>query len=80
MQYTIRNIPDALDTALRERARQENRSLNEIVVRALGRAMGFSREAVRHRDVGDVAGTWREDPAFDQAISDQHSVDDELWK
>ncbi len=80
MQYTIRNIPEALDTALRERAKQEKRSLNEVVIQALVRAMGFTRDAIRHRDLSDVAGTWREDPAFNQAISDQHSVDEELWK
>ena len=80
MQYTIRNVPESLDAALRERARQENKSLNEVVVQALARAMGFTREPIRHRDVRDIAGTWREDPTFDRAVEDQHQVDEELWR
>ena len=80
MQYTIRNIPDALDSALRERAKAEGRSLNEVTIRALARGLGFSRQRLRHRDLSDLAGTWKEDPDFDQAIADQHVIDSELWK
>ncbi|MFQ5790106.1 MAG: hypothetical protein ACE5JI_06460 [Acidobacteriota bacterium] len=80
MQYTIRNIPKALDDALRRRAKEEEKSLNEVVVQALARAMGLTRDAVRHRDLSDLAGTWKEDPEFDQAIADQRVIDEELWK
>ena len=80
MQYTLRNIPEALDAALRERSRVSGRSLNEVAVEALGRGLGLSQEALRHRDLKDLAGTWRNDPAFDRAIVDQHAIDDELWK
>lgn len=79
MQYTIRNIPEALDAALRERARQQRKSLNEVMVQTLAEGIGFSLEKKRHRDLGDLAGTWREDPEFDRAIADQHRIDDELW-
>ncbi len=80
MQYTIRNVPEPLDEVLRERAKQEKKSLNEIVLQALARAMGFSREPLRHRDLSDIAGRWREDPEFDRAIEDQHVIDDDLWQ
>ena len=80
MQYTLRNIPDALDEALRERARAENKSLNQVAIDALARALGLGRRAARHRDLSDLAGRWREDPDFDQAIADQDQVDEELWK
>lgn len=80
MQYTLRNIPETLDAALRERARATGKSLNEVAVEALGRALGFTQETLRHRDLGDLAGTWRNDPSFDRAIVDQHAIDDELWK
>ena len=75
MQYTIRNIPDALDSALRERSKAEGRSLNEVTIRALARGLGFSRELLRHRDLSDLAGTWKEDPDFDRAIADQDVID-----
>ena len=80
MQYTLRNIPENLDAALRERARETGKSLNEVAVEALGRGLGFAEEARRQRNLRDLAGTWRNDPAFDRAIADQHSIDDQLWK
>ncbi len=80
MQYTLRNVPEALDEALRERARAESKSLNQVAIEALASALGLERRAVRHRDLSDLAGRWREDPEFDRAIADQDRVDDELWK
>ena len=80
MQYTIRNIPDALDVALRERAKSENKSLNEVAIEALAHSLGFSGDPIRGRDLSDLAGTWQEDPDFDKAIVDQHAIDEELWK
>jgi len=80
MQYTIRNIPESLDVALRERARQEHKSLNQVAVEALTSALGLGSESVRSRDLADLAGTWEEDPEFDRAIADQDAIDDELWK
>jgi len=80
MQYTIRNVPRALDAMLRERARKDGKSLNEMVIEALARAMGFSKEPVRRRDLSGIAGTWIEDPEFDRAIDDQDRIDEDLWR
>jgi len=81
MQYTLRNIPPALDAALRRKAREEGRSLNQVAVEALMRALGLGgEEPVRHRDLADVAGTWDADPAVDDALEDQRRIDPELWR
>lgn len=80
MQYTLRNVPPALDEALRRRAREEGTSLNQTVLRALARAMGLGSGIERFRELGDLAGSWQEDPDFDRALADQHRVDDELWR
>ncbi len=80
MQYTIRNIPKTLDAMLRDRARKQGKSLNETVIQALARAMGFSSEPVRNRDLSGLAGTWIEDAEFDRAIEDQDRVDEDLWR
>ena len=80
MQYTIRNIPKTLDAMLRDRAKKEGKSLNEMVIQALARAMGFSSEPVRHRDLSHLAGTWVEDPEFDRALEDQDRIDEDLWR
>jgi hypothetical protein len=79
MQYTLRNIPAALDRALRALARREGKSLNEVAVRALARAVGLGDMAVRQRDLGDLAGTWQEDPEFDAALEDHDRIDESLW-
>ena len=80
MQYTIRNVPKTLDAMLRDRARKEGKSLNEMVIEALARAMGFSKEPLRQRDLTDIAGTWVEDREFDRAIEDQDRIDEDLWR
>jgi hypothetical protein len=80
MQYTIRNIPQSLDDALRTRAKEEGKSLNVVVVQALARALGFSKDTVKYRELGDLAGTWKPDPEFDRAIADQHTIDESIWK
>ena len=79
MQYTIRNVPDTLDEALRRAARERGKSLNEIAIEALARGAGISGERSRQRDLGDIAGTWRKDPAFDNALAAQDTVDEEMW-
>ena len=79
-QYTIRKVPPQLDRELRRRARQEHKSLNEMALWALERGLGLSEQVVRHHDLDDLAGTWVDDPAFDQAIEAMDQVDPELWR
>jgi len=80
MQYTIRKVPDTLDTALRRRAREQGKSLNEVTIEALARGAGVSGEPCRRRDLHDIAGTWRNDRAFDRALEAQDAVDEESWR
>ena len=80
MQYTIRNVSDALDARLRERASDERTSLNDVVLRLLTQALGLSIETTRHRDLSDIAGSWQHDPSFARAVADQDSIDPDLWK
>jgi plasmid stability protein len=79
MQYTIRNIPEHLDAALRSSARASGKSLNEIAIEALERGAGISGAPRRQRDLSDIAGTWQEDPEFDRAIADQDKIDEAMW-
>ncbi|MGB9031798.1 MAG: hypothetical protein WCC27_16875 [Acidobacteriaceae bacterium] len=80
MQYTIRNVPGTLDAALRRRAQEQGKSLNEIAIEALARGAGVSGERTRKRDLSDIVGTWQNDPAFDEAIAAQDTVDEDLWR
>jgi len=80
MQYTIRNVPDYLDAALRTSARQQSKSLNEVAIAALVRGAGLAGRRSRQRDLGDIAGSWRKDPAFDAAVKSQDAIDEEMWR
>lgn len=80
MQYTIRKVPNAVDAALRRRAQEQGKSLNEVAIEALVRGAGVSGERRRQRDVRDIAGTWANDRAFDRALADQDAIDPELWR
>jgi len=56
------------------------KSLNEVAIEALARGAGVTGESSRQRDLGDIAGTWRKDPAFDKALAAQDTIDDEMWR
>jgi hypothetical protein len=80
MQYTLRNIPDYLDATLRDFARREGKSLNQVAVAALVRGAGLAERERVKRDLSDIAGTWQEDPAFDSAIAEQQKIDEAIWR
>lgn len=80
MQYTLRGIPPALDTALRERARAGRKSLNEAAVTALAEGAGVTGVPRKRRDLGDIAGTWKPDKALESALAVQDQIDKDLWR
>ncbi len=80
MQYTIRNVPAMVDRALRERARQEGKSLNEVATEALVRGLDLGSQPVRHRDLGAIAGSWVRDREVERALDDQRKIDPDLWR
>jgi len=83
---TVRNIPSALQSAIRERAEKEGLSLSKTVIRLIGEATGLSRTAAargpRYHDLDHLAGTWSEEEAriFDEHLSEQREIDPELWR
>jgi plasmid stability protein len=80
MQYTIRAVPEAIDRALRRRAKREAKSLNAVVVEVLAHGLELEAKPVEHTDLDSLIGSWQEDPAFDRAIKDFELVDEEVWK
>ena len=80
MQYTLRNIPPEVDRALREKARREGRSLNDVAIEALRRMLEIGPGELRHRDLSDVVGTLKSDSALDEALESQRKIDPDLWK
>ena len=79
-QYTIRNIPEALDRELRERAKRLGMSLNETAIEVLKNGLGLSGNPVEYDNLDDLAGTWKNDEVFDRVMIDQDKVDPDLWR
>jgi plasmid stability protein len=80
MQYTIRNIAAHVDRALRERARRERKSLNEVVIEALARGLDLENQPARRRDLTAIAGSWVRDREVDRALDEQRTIDPDLWR
>ena len=81
MQYTIRNVTAALDDALRKRARETGRSLNETALDALAEGVGLAAvPAKKRRDLSDLVGKWKPDPSLEDALADQDRIDPDLWR
>jgi hypothetical protein len=51
-----------------------------VAIEALARGAGVSGQRGRQRDLNDIAGTWRKDPAFDSALDAQDTIDEEMWQ
>jgi plasmid stability protein len=81
VQYTVRNVPAHVDRALRRRAADEGKSLNQLLRDALTtQAVGDGPSPVPHHDLDALAGAWDEDPEFDRALAEQDTVDAAMWR
>jgi Antitoxin FitA-like, ribbon-helix-helix len=85
MHYTITNIPDELDRALRERAAAEHKSLEAIIVDVLAGVLNtktphtHSSHPRRQDDSLDGKSRWKADPEFEAALRDQKLIDWDAW-
>jgi hypothetical protein len=79
MQYTLRNVPPELDRALKARAKQLGKSVNQIAVEALAQSVGHP---MRVRSLRGMPGAWTKKEAadFDRFLSEHRRIDEELWK
>ena len=77
-QYTIRQVPPHIDEALRRKAKRKGQSLNQLLLDSLAASVG--EEAARYNDLDELAGTWKTDKAFDEAIESFNKVDPRDWQ
>lgn len=78
-QYTIRNVPSPVDSVLREKAKRQGKSLNDVALEALQTGAGVATQ-VRYDDLDEFFGSWISDTEVDKALEDQRRVDKGLWK
>jgi hypothetical protein len=79
MQYTIRNVQAALDAAIRSRMKATGQSLNDTLLDAIADGLRAKGTVVKYRDLSKLAGTWVEDPGFDEAMKYFERIDPEMW-
>lgn len=78
-QYTIRGVPERVDSALRQRARRFGKSLNQTALEALSEGAGMSASQERYEDLDFLAGSWVADAETDRVLEEQRQVDADLW-
>ncbi len=62
----IQNIPQRVIKALQAKAKAEGRSIDQVALKAIKVGLGLDSKGKKKRDLSDVAGTWVEDPIFDE--------------
>jgi hypothetical protein len=78
-QYTIRSIPGHVDRELRRRAKEQNKSLNSLIIEVLEDACRPQEEPKLNHDLDSLIGTWVEDPEFDEVMKEFERIDAEYW-
>ena len=78
-QYTIRDVPEDVDRALRRRAKELGKSINRVALEALATAAG---QEVQRRDLSFIAGSMspREADRVDEEVRRQRKIDPDLWR
>ena len=79
MQYTIRGVPEYLDSGLRCYAKNVSKSLNQVLIEMLSTGLGIFRSQPKNAELLQLAGTWEEDPDAEKAFADMRKVDEDLW-
>ena len=80
MQYTVRDIPDDVNKALRDKARAKGKSINRSVVEALRHGLCLDTPMQKKRDLSDFIGKSKPDPDMDKALAEFNQIDWEDWK
>lgn len=81
-QMTLRQIPDAVEKGLRQRARKAGRSLNRVTIDLIAEAMGTKSSPRKRRDLSGLAGQWspQECGTFERNTRIFERIDQETWK
>ncbi len=80
IQYTIRGIPEELDTVLREEAAVYGKSLNALLIEKLLDSIETVGVVRKHDDLDSFAGCLKPDDEFETALNEQRQIDLEDWK
>lgn len=80
---TLRGIDDSVATALKEKARREDTSVNAVMLKILKESLGIEKKrSAVYDDLDHLAGTWSAKDAaeFESATAVFEKVDEDMWK
>jgi len=80
IQYTIRNVPSAVDSLIRKRAQQEGTSFNQTVLDILNLQLFGSTKPVEDTQFDWLFKQNTLDSTFDTAVQELSQVDTALWQ
>ena len=82
MTLTIENLPLPVLDALRKKARDEGRTVEQVAMEAMARGLALSGKAAGKRDLSAIVGKGKGllGPEFDEAMKDFERIDEELWQ
>ena len=80
MDYVIRDIPEDLDKAPRDKATAEGKTVAVATMDVLRRGLLIGLPTIKHRDLSDLCGASQTDPDMDRALEEFERVDTEQWK
>jgi|GEM_PF-1231302 len=69
-QNTNRTVPVVIDNAVRRRPNEKPKNLKAVSAEPHVRGLEFDARQVEHTDLDDLIGTYQEDAAFDQAMTE----------
>lgn len=81
-QITIRKIPENIERQIRTLAQKDHCSLNQTVIKLLGKALGTEEKSKKKRDLSQLAGTWDNVQAeeFEKNTKIFEQIDEEIWQ
>jgi len=81
---TIHSLAPDVEQFIRNKARRENKSLNQVLKELLARSTGLSSRGLydRRSDFEEFAGVWtkRDQKEFEDAVSDFEEIRQEDWQ
>jgi hypothetical protein len=82
IQHTIRDVPESVDSRLREKAALEQISLNQAALQAMERGLGMAGQPIRYRSLRTLLHKPEDADraSWTEALTQMDRVDPDDWK
>jgi hypothetical protein len=82
IQHTIRDVPEAVDSRLRQRATSEEISLNQAALQAMERGLGMAGQPIRYRSLRSLLHKPEDADraSWTEALTQMDRVNPDDWK